>query len=150
MLLVGFGVQKAQAQYTTGIGIRGAYGPGIALKHHIASDVAVEGILSSWWRGVVITGLYEKHFPALGIDNLRWYIGGGGHLGFWSDGRRTHPWFEEGQGGVAIGLDGIGGIEYTLPDLPINFSADWKPAFNLVGYTGFWVNDAALSVRFVF
>lgn len=154
LLMLGLGIgNQVQAQYNTGIGIRGALGPGLTIKHHIEPDVAIEGILSSWYRGVVVTGLYEQHFPALGVDNLRWYLGGGAHVGFWtaSNGRPVNnPWFAEGNGGVAVGLDAIGGIEYTIPDLPINISADWKPGFNLIGYTGFWVSDAALSVRYVF
>jgi len=148
--VLGLGIFQANAQYTTGIGIRGTLGPGLTVKHHLSSDVAVEGILSSWYRGWVITGLYEQHYPAFQVTNLRWYIGAGGHVGVWSDRNDNHPWFEDNNGGLVIGLDLIGGLEYTLEDLPLNFSVDWKPAFNLVGYTGFWGSDGALSIRYVF
>lgn len=145
---MGLGIQQANAQYTTAIGIRGALSPGVSIKHHLAPDNAIEAILVTRWGGVIATGLYEVHFPALGVDNLRWYIGGGGHVGIWSN-NNNNPWFDS-DGAVVIGLDGIGGLEYTIPDLPINVSIDWKPGFNLVGHTGFWADDGALSIRYVF
>ena len=143
------GIGSLKAQYTTGIGIRGALGPGLTLKHHLTQDHAVEIIAVGRWRGVLATGLYEVHFPALQVPNLRWYVGGGGHFGIWSQTTSTNPWFTS-EGGVVIGLDVIGGIEYTLPSLPINFSLDYKPGFNLIGTAGFWADDAALSIRYVF
>ena len=138
-----------QAQYTNAIGIRGALAPGLTLKHHLTHDHAVEAIVQTRWRGVMVTGLYEVHFPALGVDNLRWYLGGGGHLGVWSQTTSNNPWFEN-EGGVVIGFDGIGGIEYTLEDIPLNFSLDWKPGFNLIGHSGLYASDGALSIRYAF
>jgi hypothetical protein len=40
-------------------------------------------------------------------------------------------------------------LEYTFDEVPINLGLDVRPAFNLVGHTGFWA-DVALSVRYVF
>lgn len=144
---------KAQAQsYTTGIGLRIAPWYGFTIKHHLSDDTAIEGIIHTRWRGLLVTVLYEKHFPAFGQDGLRWYIGAGGHVGFWNDNRyRNNPWFyDHPNSHVGIGVDLIGGIEYTIPDVPINISLDIKPGFNIV--PGFYTiyDDGALSVRFVF
>ena len=49
-----------------------------------------------------------------------------------------------------IGIDGILGMEYNIQEIPFNISLDWKPAFNLIGYTGFWGDEIALSIRFIF
>ena len=147
VLLASAGTLKAQ--YTTAIGIRGALAPGITLKHHLTSEHAVEAILQTRWRGMLVTGLYEVHFPALGVNNLRWYLGGGGHIGVWSQTTSNNPWFEN-DGGVVIGVDGIAANEYTLEEIPLNFSLDWKPGFNLVGHSGWWASDGALSIRYVF
>lgn len=138
-----------QAQYSTAIGIRGTYAPGLTIKHHLTSEHAVEAIVSTRWRGIMITGLYEVHFPAFGVTNLRWYLGGGGHVGVWSKTTDRNPWFES-EGGIVIGADGIGGIEYTLENIPLNFSLDWKPGFNLVGHSGFYYDSGALSIRYAF
>ena len=149
VLFVGLGTQQVQAQYTTAIGIRGALSPGLTLKHHLSSDHVIEALLVSRWQGIIATGLYELHYPALQIENLRWYIGGGGHVGIWSTTVNDNTWFES-DGGVVVGFDLIGGLEYTIPDLPINVSIDWKPGFNLLGHSGFWSDDGSLSIRYTF
>jgi hypothetical protein len=97
---------------------------------------------------VNITGLYEVHNRAFDEPGLRWYYGGGGHIGFW-DGVKN-PWFNDGDRHSVIGVDMILGIEYTIPGSPVNLSLDYKPGFNLVGYTGFWGDEFALSLRFAF
>lgn len=149
LFVLAVGAGSLKAQYKTAVGIRGAWGPGITVKHHLTSERAVEAILSARRRGVIVTGLYEVHFPALGVTNLRWYLGGGGHIGFWSLKNTDISWLDT-DGGIVIGADGIGGLEYTLENIPLNFSLDWKPGFNLVGHNGFWLDDGALSIRYAF
>ena len=51
---------------------------------------------------------------------------------------------------TVIGIDGIIAIEYNFKEIPINISADWKPALNLVEHTRFWGDNGAISVRFIF
>ncbi len=134
--------------YNTGIGVRGGLSNGLTVKHFITSNTAIEGLLSTRWQGFHITGLYEIHARAFGTPRLNWYYGFGGHIGFW-DGYRNHPWFKHGTYTV-IGIDGIIGIEYNIEPIPFNISLDWKPGINLIGYTGFWGDELALSVRFIF
>jgi hypothetical protein len=134
--------------YNTGIGFRGGSSNGLTVKHFITSDAAIEGLLSTRWRGLNITGLYEIHAQAFDVPRLNWYYGGGGHIGFW-DGGPNHPWFNTGTYTI-IGLDGIIGIEYNIEPIPFNISLDWKPAFNIIGYTGFWGDEVALSIRYIF
>ena len=143
------GITSAQ-DYETAIGLRGGLASGVTLKHFVASDLAVEGILTTHFRGLQITGLAEIHQPAFDVPGLAWFYGGGGHVGFYSY-YEGHPWFSEsytGSRGV-IGVDGILGLEYTIQELPICLSIDLKPAFNLVGYSGF-VNGGGISARYTF
>ncbi len=137
---------SAQAQYKNAIGLRLWYYPGITFKHHISDAGALEFIADTRWGGWIITGLYEHHFP-LGPENLNVYLGGGAHIGLY-DGNNNR-WGNNG-GGAFLGLDGIVGLEYTLTSAPINFSLDYKPAFNFLGYSGFWGDGGALSVRYTF
>jgi hypothetical protein len=51
---------------------------------------------------------------------------------------------------TVIGVDGILGLEYNFSEVPINISIDWKPAFNLVGYSRFFGDGGALSLRYIF
>jgi hypothetical protein len=147
LLLFVFTTSRAQ-DYNTGIGIRGGLSNGLTVKHFISSNTAIEGLLASRWEGFNITGLYEIHNNAFDTPRLNWYYGFGGHIGFWNGNK--NPWFDKNQNYTVIGVDGILGIEYNIEVIPFNISLDWKPGFNLVGYTGFWGDELALSFRFIF
>ena len=140
-------VSKAQ-DYSTGIGFRGGFSNGLTVKHFINSENALEGILSTRWHGFNITGLYEIHAQAFDTPGLKWYYGFGGHLGFW-DGD-NNPWFDDSNNYTVVGVDGIIGLEYSFDEVPINLSLDWKPALNIIGYTGFWGDELAISIRYIF
>jgi len=140
-------VSNAQ-DYNTGIGIRGGLYNGITFKHFIGQKAALEGILDTKDKGFMITGLYELHANAFNTDRLNWYYGIGGHVGFW-DGANV-SWADDNDSYTVIGVDGILGLEYNFNEIPINISIDWKPAFNLAGYSGFWGDGAGLSIRYIF
>jgi hypothetical protein len=135
--------------YKTGIGLRGGWESGLTVKHFIGAKSALEGILATRWRGFEITGLYEIHNQAFKVDRLKWYLGFGGHAGFWN-GDYTRGWGTSGTNYTVIGIDGILGLEYSFSEVPINLSLDWKPAFNFIGYSGWWADGGALSIRYIF
>ena len=139
---------SGQSNYNTGIGFRGGLSNGLTIKHFLGQSSAFEGILAYRWSGYNITGLYELHANAFNEPGFNWYYGAGGHIGFW-DGD-ANPWFSDNQQYTVIGVDGILGLEYTFSEIPINLSIDWKPGFNIIGDSGLWADEAALSVRFVF
>jgi hypothetical protein len=144
------GASMAQGDYSTGIGLRGGYPAGLTVKHFLSDQDAVEGLIGAYYRGLMITGLYERHMDAFGEERLNFYYGAGAHIGFLNY-YNNHPFLKDGNGsGALIGVDGILGLEYNFEPVPINISVDWKPAFNLVGYTGFWVDNGAFSVRYIF
>jgi hypothetical protein len=134
--------------YSNAIGLRGGFYNGITVKHFIKDNVAVEGILASRWRGFEITGLYEIHKPAFDTERLHWYYGGGAHIGFWNG--NYVNWGTTNTSYVVVGIDGILGIEYNFAEFPVNISLDWKPAFNIIGYSGFWGDGGAFSIRYLF
>lgn len=150
-LIVSICGSDASAQRTENlIGLRGGFAPGITFQHYLSGDRAVEVILSNFRGGAFITGLYQIHTPAFDVDNLYWFYGAGAHLGFYryrDGGRWSDPYFDD---GLLLGIDGIIGLEYFFADIPFQLSVDWKPAFNIVGYTGFLVSDGAVSVRYCF
>jgi len=146
-----------QAQdYKTGLGVRLNYwgGGGLNVKHFMGSNTALEGILTiaGNGRGWNLTGLYEVEAGLGGVDGLAWFFGGGGHIGQWYQGyyvwdnRKSYAYPAT---FTAIGIDGILGIEYTIPSAPINFQLDWKPAVNIIPTVDWWHNNTfALSIRF--
>jgi hypothetical protein len=136
--------------YKTGIGLRAGYPAGLTLKHYLNRTAAFEGLLSTRWRGFEITGLYEINKPAFDINRLNWYYGFGAHVGFWNGRYTSSYWGTYGDQYTVVGIDGILGLEYNFEEIPVNLSLDWKPAFNVVGYTGFWYDGVALSLRYIF
>jgi hypothetical protein len=147
-LVIFISALSSAQDYNTGVGLRLGFSNGLTIKHFISQRSALEGMLATRWRGFDITGLYEVHNNAFDVERLNWYCGGGGHIGFWNGNNTT--WGDEGINYTIIGIDGILGIEYNFKEVPINLSLDWKPAFNLTGYTGFWGDGGALSIRYIF
>lgn len=147
--------QFAEAQnYKTGVGLRAGWSNGLTVKHFMKQGVAIEGILTTRWRGFLVTGLFEKH-GRLKVNELQWFVGLGGHIGFWNEGWRkgskNHPWFDNDKDTyTAIGLDAIIGLEYAFKEIPFSLSLDWKPVINLSGGNGFWGDEAAISIRYTF
>ena len=142
-----FTISNAQ-DYRTGIGLRAGNFNGLTVKHFFGTKSAFEGIIDSRWRGFEVTGLYEVHNRAFQTERMKWYIGFGGHVGSWN-GDHTN-WGTPGTDYTVIGIDGILGLEYNFREIPINIGIDWKPTINLSGYTGFWSDDGALSIRYIF
>ncbi|WP_162343432.1 hypothetical protein [Cyclobacterium salsum] len=148
-LMMGLGLlNESRAQtYATGIGLRAGVSNGLTVKHFIQSDVALEGILHSRWRGLVLTGLYEVHKDIREVRGLRWFYGGGAHIGSWNSGNTVKRDYS---GTTIVGIDGIIGLDFKFADAPINLSLDYKPAFNIINDAGFWGDEVALSIRFTF
>ena len=136
--------------YKTGIGLRGGFENGLTIKHFTREKSAYEFILASRWRGFEVTGLYEVHNQAFDVERFKWFVGFGGHVGSWNGDYTYRYWGEQGTNYTVAGIDGILGLEYSFKEVPFNLSLDWKPAFNFIGYSGFWGDGGALSIRYIF
>jgi hypothetical protein len=148
-MLVLFASTSLLAQdYNTGIGLRGGPYLSFTVKHFLSEKAALEGLVSTRWKGIEVTGLYEIHNQAFQVEKLNWYFGGGAHLGFY-DGNYT-GWGNTGTNYINVGIDGILGLEYNFSEIPLNLSIDWKPAFDLSGYTGFRADNGAFAIRYIF
>jgi hypothetical protein len=145
-----FSQLAANAQdFRTGIGIRGGLFSGLSIKHFVSQANALEGVVATHHRGLVLAGMYQMHANAFDAPGLNWYYGGGAHLGFYN--YRSTPWFSssENNGNFStLGLIGVVGLEYKIDEIPITIGVDVTPAFNLIGHTGFWINTG-LTLRYV-
>lgn len=152
-----FGSQaQAQQNYGTALGLR--FGPryGLTAKHFFKAPWAVEGILSTrGWNngrngrglgGFNLAVLAEWHGALPNAKGFAWYAGLGGHIGSWY-GRGVWGSNYDDRYYTVIGVDAIFGLEYTFPSAPFNISIDWKPEFDLNGYSRFWGDGIALSFR---
>ena len=148
LILLAAGNLHAQRDYETGIGLRAGVAYGLTVKHFTSDRSAWEAILSTRWQGFLLTGLYELHQDVFNTTNFNFYYGVGGHLGEWPGDIPHHPWFDDSSNHLAIGIDGIIGLEYTFDEVPFSVSLDWKPAFNIAEHAAFLVDEAALSIRY--
>src|SRR4030095_4766619 len=79
--------QSMGYDYRTALGVKvGWWGGGsISVKHFIRDQAALEVLLSFWRNGFNVAGLYEWHGDFANTNGLKWYVGGGGHIGFYND-----------------------------------------------------------------
>jgi hypothetical protein len=151
MLLLSVALLQAQ-DYQSSIGVRLGLSNGIIYKHFISKENSIEGILATRYGGFLVTGLYEFNNELKEESGINWYYGIGGHIGYFNGNRTSYPgWWESNRDNpyTILGADAIIGIEYTFYDTPVSISLDWKPGFNLLGHSGVWGDNAALSIRYI-
>ena len=137
-ILLSVGTLSAQ-NYKNEIGLRLGGSGGLTYRYHLNEGNAIEGMLNSYWySGISITGLYEWTKPVINNDFYLYY-GAGIHLGAF---RKS----------FALGIDGIVGLEYQIPNVPIALSLDYKPGIYFLPIDDWWVGlyDVAFSVKFTF
>jgi len=139
--------------YQTAVGLKfGGYENGPSIKYFVDNSVSLEGVLGFRAHGVVITGLYEFNLPAFNVAGLDFYYGAGVHIG--SEGAGVYRTI----GGnsqvytsthILLGVDGVIGLEYKIPQAPIAISLDLDPRAELA--TGPFFDIApGLGVKYTF
>jgi hypothetical protein len=129
------GKQSSAQGYQTAVGLKfGGYENGLSIKYFTTSDIALEGVLGFRSHGVDITGLYEIHQEAFGVKELKFYYGAGAHIG--AEGAGVYQTYDGSnetynQSHILLGVDGVLGLEYTIPQTPIGISLDLNPRVEL-------------------
>ena len=72
-------------------------------------------------------------------------LGPGGHIGN-VDGNYNR--LDPANRITVIGVDAIIGLDFTIPNAPINLQVDYKPGIHLVGWNEPWVDSFAVSIRY--
>ena len=119
-------------------GVRAGYSSGLTYKGfflHRKTAVEIDALYNQ--HGLNISALYLLHLEL--SRNSRWlvYFGGGVFGGGWEQ-------------ELSVGLCAIGGIEYTLRDLPLNFGLDWKPLLNVYRTFAYDFLDFGVTIRYRF
>ncbi|GGH68392.1 hypothetical protein HNQ91_001462 [Filimonas zeae] len=146
-IIAGAHAQNLGSDYQTAIGVK-MYPGAISFKTFMDDNTAVEGLAYFWTNGFRATALYELHGDISDVEGLKWYVGPGAHVGFYND--RWRDKYPNRNGGIAIGVDGVLGLDYKISGAPINVSIDWQPSLNLIGHTYFEGGWGGLGVRFTF
>lgn len=146
--------KKSNAQdYPYAAGLKfGGYENGLSFKYFTDTNVALEGILGFRDHGAVVTGLYEIHQEAFGVPELKFYYGAGAHIGAVGSGLYKRfggddELYTKSQ--ILLGVDGVLGLEYTIPNSPIAVSLDLNPRVELA--TGPFFDIApGLGIKYTF
>jgi len=143
--------QSSQAQgYNTALGIRlssgsAMVGNSISVKHFINDKTAIEGLFS-FGDPLALGVLVEFHKP-LSSSGLQAFYGAGGYLAFV---KIYNPGHQRYDNDINIGAQGIVGLDYKFPNVPINLSLDWKPELNIVSDINFEPAAIGFTARFTF
>ena len=156
-------------EVVTGQDRRHAVSGRIGLSSGIAYQLMVDefrgyrGFISFRDGGIQLTGMIESYRPIYlnFTDKIYYYTGMGAHIGFtrwqsgnwlWSDPFRYYRQVTWNHVLPVIGLDAIMGIEYRIERIPLTFSLDVKPFFELFGQNIFRLSlfDIGLSVKIHF
>jgi len=141
--------QKSDSRaYTSAIGLRLGWGFNATGKHFINNNHALEGIVSyrgrglSGWSTTRIAASYQVHYDLDAIeelDNLRWYWGVGGLVGFDN--------FRNFDNIVFFGVTGVIGLDYKFDDIPLNISFDIMPTFEIGSNRAFFDTGRGLKLN---
>lgn len=143
-LVLGFHHSKAQENHA--LGIRVSVAGGLSYKLMLDEQYGGEFIVSVRDGGILLSPLAEIHHPFQEGSPWNVYYGGGPH--FYIDATNNFG----GAHSSVLGLSAIGGIEYNLykiKEIPFQFSLDWKPTYNFINHHNIWLDDVALSIRFI-
>lgn len=145
------------AQYDYAIGIRSGGTSGLTLKKNYG-PTAIEGIIGFWHDGFSVTGLWEKNRMAFNEPGLNWVYGVGGHIAIYGDdfdGHSGTAWYDHphdlDDGDFGLGIDGIVGLEYKIPEAPIAFGINFKPFLEVVTEGGVLFSiDPGIGIKVAF
>ncbi len=135
-----------ESGYTKAIGVK-MYPGALSYKQFKQNSKAIEAIGYFTLDGFSLSVLKEFYTPIEEADQLSWYYGYGGHLGIWSDEwKKTNG--STNNSNIAVGFDGILGLDYKVKNAPINISIDWQPSFSII--QSYFNNQGGIGVRYTF
>jgi hypothetical protein len=136
--------------YRTAIGARLGYPVSASIKHFISEESALEAYagIRPYYRyfGVNASLAYLYHQPIDAVDNLQWYVGGGGSVFFYN-----YSYLND-FASIGFGVNGYLGLDYVIDDYPINLTVDWVPSIFLGGnspLSTFGFGYGALGIRYI-
>lgn len=157
---LGIPAQQNSNSYKNAFGVRAGETSGFTYKHFINNNNAIEGILSFWPHTAGLTGLYERH-KAVGSHGVNLYYGGGGHINGGGGRYRSYYIYRDNYyydyvyvrryNELALGVDGILGLEYKFRPIPLAISADIKPYFEVSNFNySYFTLDPSIGIKLAF
>jgi len=137
----------SQNNYNQALGVRLVGGTTISYKNYFGGSNNMELQVAFWKNGTRVGGLYEFNHPVSGMNGLNFILGPGIHFGRWNGKYKDQ---HSDAKGSEFGIDGIIGLDYGFPKIPINISIDWQPSLILAGGSDFTPNLGGIGIRYTF
>lgn len=142
------------------VGIRAGGSSGFEYRVFTDDLNSYKVLLSARRHGIQLTGLKEFHRPNVfdAGQELSFVYGVGAHAGieswnkYYLEPYYPYASYSDRKTSPVVGLDGLAGLEYTIPTLPLVGGIEVKPYFNLFGEDFFdlEVFDVAFTLKYVF
>jgi hypothetical protein len=133
--------KTAKPKYKMALGVK-FFPTAVTFKNFSRERNRAFELLADFQDGFRLTGLYEFHSDLNADGNLKWYLGLGGHGGYYD---------KDGEEGAMAGIDGVVGLDYKFKKLPLNVSLDWQPSLELITPGAeFQAGRGGIAVRFAF
>jgi hypothetical protein len=140
--------------YNTGIGLRGGLTSGFTVTHFFSGNEAFIGILGYRGHSWSLTAMYGRFANAYNITGLYWYYGYGAHLsmaGHHTGRFAERDYYHHHDDEFGIGIDGLVGMEYKIPQIPIAVSLELKPFLEINSGSHFWfAADPGIGIKLTF
>lgn len=155
LAIIGFSVFSQDFRYAAGI--RAGYTAGVEFRIYTDELNSYKFLLGTRQNGAVIHALKEFHQPGLFsfTNHLNFVYGGGLHVGYERWNRRyyrTNSSYYVTNTDFIAGIDGLAGLEYMFPEVPLSLGIEAKPYFDLFGRKVFDLElfDFAFTVKYHF
>ena len=143
LIVIAFlGLSLAAVAQPRAIGARVGYGGEFSYQHSFGSNF---GELDLGWyaHSFDVVGIYDFVLGGNGLCNF--YLGPGAYLGFYNG-----PHYEN-HNGMNAGIAGQIGVEWNIPQIPLQISIDWRPVYLFAYEDGpFRYESVGLGIRYRF
>lgn len=141
------GVASAQEQvsaqeYAWAVGVRvGGANGGLTVKRNLGAQAVEIGVALAADNSGRLQALYEWQMPVL-ANGLTFYYGVGGFVGAFDFSSTPQ---------MGLGIEGVVGLEYKAPGIPIAISLDYRPGVSIVpDFSKSTYGDLGLGLKFCF
>lgn len=122
--------------YNWAVGARAGAFSGLTVKNNNGSNAIEIGASWDFNQFLSVDGVYLWQQPVI-ADGFSFYYGAGPYVGLWDK-------------AFALGAEGVVGLEYKIPSVPIAFSLDYRPGINVLPDLNPNLVNFGLGVKFCF
>ena len=140
MLLAAAAATAQEYDWAVGVRVGGANG-GLTVKRNLGAQAVEIGVALATDNSGRLQALYEWQKPVL-AEGVQLYYGVGAFVGAFDFSSAPQ---------MGLGLEGVVGLEYKVPSVPIAFSLDYRPGVSLVpDFSKSTYGDVGLGLKFCF